>query len=134
MKEPKQHLYWLLTSDAGVSALVDDRVHLQSDDETANVWDDRFPMITYYRIWGNMPQKSIKRIDRFQVTAWDSTNLGAENLSKYIVALLKDRTDDVLKNCIMVGGFIDIYDPQVKVHGIAMTFDLIMADWDQYTP
>jgi len=134
MQEPKQHLYGLLTNDAGVSALVGDRVHLQNDDETQNVWDDRFPMITYYRIGGTMPQKSIKRIDRFQVTAWDTTNLGAETLSRYIVALLKNRTDDVLKNCIMVGGFVDLFDATVKAHGVAMTFDLVMAEGDQYTP
>ena len=130
MKQPKQYLYGLLTGDAGITALVSDRVHFQADSEHENDWEDKFPMITLYRIGWSVPEKTIKRIDRFQVATWDTTNLWAETLAQLVVVLLKNRLDDTVKNIRMVGGFIDIYDPATKAHAIALTFDLIMVDAD----
>lgn len=130
MKQSKQHLYTLLTGDSEITDLVETRIHFQSDDENENEWEDKFPLITLYKIGWSMPEKTIKRIDRFQVTAWDQTNLGAETLARLIIALIKNRKDQVLKNVLMVWGMVDLFDTATKAHGVAMTFDLIMADDD----
>lgn len=130
MKQSKQHLYTLLSGDAGITALVDTRIHFQADSEHENDWDDKFPLITLYKIGWSLPERTIKRIDRFQVTAWDQTNLGAETLARLVVGLLKNRQDQVVKNILMVGGMVDLFDWATNAHGVAMTFDLIMADND----
>lgn len=130
MKQPKQHLYSLLTGDAEITALTSTRIHFQADDEHENDYDDKFPMITLYRIWWSVPERTIKRIDRFQVTTWDTTNLWADHLSQLVIKLLKNRKDQVVKNILMVWGLVDLFDKSADAHWVAMTFDLIMADDD----
>lgn len=130
MKQPKQYLYTLLTSTTAITDLVGTRVHFQADDEFVNDYEDKFPMITVYRIGGVPPEKTIKRIDRFQIAVRDNTNLWAEAVAEEVITLLKNRKDDTLKNCFLVGMPIDLYDRSTKASGIAMTFDLIMADPD----
>lgn len=130
MKQPKEHLYSLLTNDTTIVSYVDDRVYFQSHDEQQNSREDRFPAITYFRIMSHPPSKTTKRTDVFQITSRASTNLVADTLAGYIIKLLHQRTDNFMKNCLLKSSRVDLYDKSCKVHGVALTFHIVMEETD----
>jgi hypothetical protein len=130
MKQPKEHLYILLSTDPGISALVDDRVYFQSYDQDQSSREERFPAITYFRISSLPPSKTTKRIDIFQITSRDLSNKTADHIADLIIKLLHHRKDNTMKNCFLTASRVDLYDKKSKVHGIALTFNIIMHETD----
>ena len=128
IRQPKQHLYLLLTTDPAISALVDDRVFFQSYDQEENTFEERFPAITFFRISSLPPNKTTKRIDIFQITSRDSTNKNADLVADLIIKLLHHRQDSEMKNCFLTSSRVDLYDSKSKVHGVALTFNIIMHE------
>jgi len=130
MKQPKEHLYSLLTTNTTIVSFVADRVYFQSNDEEQNKREDRFPAITFFRIMSHPPNKTTKRTDVFQITSRASTNQVADTLAEHIIKLLHHRTDTFMKNCFLRSSRVDLYDRSCKVHGIAMTFHIVMEETD----
>ena len=128
IKQPKQHLYMLLTTDPAIASMVGERVFFQSYDQEENTFEERFPAITYFRISSLPPNKTTKRIDIFQITAWDTSNSIADQVADLIIKLLHQRTDSEMKNCFLTPSRVDLYDSKSKVHGVALTFNIIMHE------
>ena len=128
IKQPKQHLYMLLTTDPAIASMVWERVFFQSYDQEENSFEERFPAITYFRITSHPPNKTTKRIDTFQITAWALTNIVADSLADKIIQLLHHRTDGEMKNCFLTASRVDLYDSKSKVHWVALTFNIIMHE------
>jgi len=128
IKQPKEHVYMLLTTDPGIASMLDERVFFQSYDQEENTFEERFPAITYFRISSLPPHKTTKRIDIFQITARDKSNSVADQLADLIIQLLHQRTDSVMKNCFLTPSRVDLYDTKSKIHGVALTFNIIMQE------
>lgn len=129
MIDTKSHLYELMSWESEITDLVGDRIHYQSNDLDENDWDATFPMITFHRLSSLPPQKTTKRVDSFQITAWWETNSSASAVAHQVIKLLHMLKTTTMVRCLL-NSETELYDPKTKAFGIALRFVVVVEELD----
>lgn len=136
VKNIKAIVYDIISTDEEVLSILWDanQIHYQNDDPDENrakaTFDAWNPIITFYRI-SEKAADYPKRTSLFQITCWSKDNKKSENLKNAVIECLHRRKNmDTLSYVELTDVWRDMYDKELKVWGIPLTFIFIYKDTD----
>lgn len=133
MKNIKAIIYDILKSDPSILSIIwnEEQIFYQSDDRNENRAKASFDIwksfITYYRI-SEKPWDYPKVSSMFQITCWNKDNLIAENLKNALVWVFNRMENQDVSYTKLVEIWQDIYDKDLNVYWIPLTFIFIYRD------
>lgn len=133
-KNIKQIVYDIMKNDSEVMSIIEsiDQIYYQNDNEDTNRAEAKFSadksIITFYRI-SEKPADYPKVVSLFQITWWNKDNLTAESLKNTLIECFHRRQNsEGLSYVELTDVGAEIYDKDIKVWGIPLTFVFIYRD------